>query len=114
MSETDIYKNREALPIGNKPPRKKNHRRSGPKRAFDDHSRKRRSKNSGARRALHLARKSENEKVVWISVGIIFLIALIAAAVWQFLIREIMIRDEQQLNPPAVVQAAEPAENTSR
>lgn len=96
MSDTDIYKNREALPMGNKPEKKRRRRRSGTQRAFDDHSRKRRSKNSGLRRFLHLSRKSENEKKIWSSVGILLLALLIIVAIWQFVISEQLIRQQEK------------------
>lgn len=96
MSDTDIYKNREAMPLGKKPEKKKRRRRTGSERAFDDHSRKRRKKNSGLRRFLHLSRKSENEKVIWSTIGILTLILLIAVAVWQFFISELLIRQQEQ------------------
>jgi cytoskeletal protein RodZ len=96
MSDTDIYKKREAMPIGNKPEKKKRRRRSGTNRAFDDHSRKRRSKNSGLRRFLHLSRKSKNEKVIWISVGVLFIVILLIVGIWQFVILEYQVRQKEQ------------------
>jgi hypothetical protein len=96
MSDTDIYKNREAMPIGNKPEKKRRRRRSGSNRAFDDHSRKRRSKNSGFRRFLHLFRKSKNEKIIWISMGVLFVSILIFIAIWQFVILEYKVRQQEK------------------
>ena len=95
MSETDIYKNREAMPVGNKPPKKKRRRRAASQRAFDDRTRKRRSKNSGLRRTLHLFRKNENEKVIWVSFGVLFVAILTIIAIWQFLISEKLVRDKE-------------------
>ena len=96
MSDTDIYKNREAMPTGGKSPRKKRHRRSASRRAFDDHDRKRRSKNSGVRRFLHLARKSDNEKFFWGSMGITAVVILVLIAIWQFWISEVLVSSEEQ------------------
>ena len=97
MSDTDIYKKREPMPYGNKRPRRSTRRRrSDSQRAFDDHSRTRRSKNSGLRRLLHLYRKKENEKVVWWSVLVSAVVILIAVAIWQFGIRELIIRSENE------------------
>ena len=97
MSDTDIYKSRERLPYGDKRPRRSSRRRaSDPQRAFDDHTRKRRSKNSGIRRILHLYRKKENERVVWLSVLICTATVLIVLAIWQFWIREAMFRSENE------------------
>lgn len=95
MSDTDIYKNREALPVGNKPPDKRRRRRKTTRRAFDDNDRKRRSKNTGFRRLLHLFRKSENEKVIWISFGVLFVVILIGVAIWQFFITEQLVREQE-------------------
>ena len=98
MSDTDIYKNREPMPIGeNKPPNKKGRRRrSSSKRAFDeDHSRKRRSKNTGLRRILHLSRKSDNEKYFWGSMGTLVVVLLVVVAIWQFVVVERIARDEE-------------------
>lgn len=96
MSETDIYKNREAMPRGKKPEKKKRRRRSESKRAFDDHSRKRRSKNSGLRRFLHLSRKTESEKVIWSTTGILAVVLLILIAIWQFFVSEQLIRKQEK------------------
>ncbi|HSR87558.1 MAG TPA: hypothetical protein VLL07_01285 [Pontiella sp.] len=97
MSDTDIYKNRERMPYGDKTPRRSTRRRrSDSQRAFDDHSRKRRSRNSGFRRFLHLYRKKENERVFWWSVIISIIVILTLLAIWQFWIREAMIRSENE------------------
>lgn len=100
MSETDIYKQREPMPIGKKPDKKNKHRRrrSSQQRSFDDKSRKRRSKNSGIRRFLHLSRKAENEKVIWTTFGIGMLLAIALIAIWQFFIQERLIREEESQN----------------
>ena len=95
MSDTDIYKNREVMPVGNKPPDKKRRRRKQSQRAFDETDRKRRSKNTGLRRFLHLSRKSENEKVIWISFGVLFAVVLILIAIWQYFIKEVLVREKE-------------------
>ena len=97
MPETDIYKKREPMPVGKKPDKKRK-RRSSSQRAFDDRDRKRRSKNSGLRRFLHLSRKSKNEKFVWSSVGIFFVLILILIGLWQFVIQEYLVRNEERAN----------------
>ncbi|WP_372796360.1 hypothetical protein [Pontiella sp.] len=97
MSDTDIYKKREAMPMGKTPEKKRRRRRSSSApRAFDDKNRKRRSKNSGIRRMLHLSRKSENERIIWISVGVIFLVLLVTVALWQFVIQERLVREQER------------------
>ena len=95
MSDVDIYKNREAMPVSNKPPEKKRRRREKSQRAFDEHDRKRRSKNTGFRRFIHLFRKSENEKVIWISFGVLFVVILGLVAIWQYLIKEQLVRNQE-------------------
>ena len=83
MSDTDIYKNRERMPYGDKRPRRSTRRRrSDSQRAFDDHTRKRRSRNSGLRRLLHLYRKKESEKVIWLSVLTVAVVVLVLLAIW--------------------------------
>ena len=113
MSDTDIYKNRERMPYGIKRPRRSTRRKSSnPQRAFDDHSRKRRSKNSGLRRFLHLYRKKENEKTVWWSMLACAVVILVVLAIWQFWIRELMIRsqnEETHYSPPQISIPAAPA-----
>ncbi|HEY5653913.1 MAG TPA: hypothetical protein VIR63_06060 [Pontiella sp.] len=87
MSDTDIYKNREPMPVGAKQPRKNyQRRRNRVQHPFDDKPRQRRSKNSGLRRFLHLSRKSENEKFFWVGTAVIFVTVLLFAAIWQYLI----------------------------
>ncbi|MDZ8117440.1 hypothetical protein [Pontiella agarivorans] len=95
MSESDIYKKREPIPMGKKPEKKRRRRRSDSHRSFDDHTRKRRSKNSGLRRLLHLSRKAENEKVIWTAFGVGLLIVVVAIAIWQFFIQERLVRQEE-------------------
>ena len=100
MSDTDIYKNRERMPYGDKRPRRSTRRRrSASQRAFDDHSRKRRSRNSGLRRLLHLYRKKESEKVIWLSVLTVAVVVLVLLAIWQFWIRELILRSENEHTP---------------
>jgi len=103
MSDTDIYKSREAMPGRNKSPKKRRRRSSSKPRAFDDKARKRRSKNSGARRLLHLFRKSENEKYVWVAAGIILLVTLVVVGIWQFFLQEHLIRKHEQTDEHAEV-----------
>ncbi|VGO16604.1 hypothetical protein PDESU_05195 [Pontiella desulfatans] len=124
MSDTDIYKNREAMPIGNKPPNKRRKRRSTSHRAFDDKSRKRRSKNSGLRRLLHLSRKSDNEKYFWGTMGILIVVVLAVIGIWQFVIMEYIVRSEETKNEylkyqrsipehPGAAQPGPPADSAS-
>ena len=98
MSDTDIYKKREPMPYGSRHPKRPSRRRrsSESQRAFDDHSRKRRSRNSGLRRILHLYRKSENEKYFWWTIGTTLAVVLLVLAVWQFVIREVQIRKQSE------------------
>lgn len=97
---TDIYKQREPMPMtGSNRPKKNRKRRSRSRRQFDDTThRKRRSKNTGFRRLLHLARKSENEKFFWGSIGIATVVILVLIGIWQFWIKEILVRDQEKKN----------------
>ncbi|MEI6891174.1 MAG: hypothetical protein V5783_03290 [Pontiella sp.] len=109
MSDTDIYKNREPIPMGKKVPKKKR-RRSSSRRAFDDQSgRKRRSKNSGLRRGIHLFRKSENEKAIWILFSVLIVLVLVSVGVWQFFLSEILIREQQAADNAVEYQPKIPA-----
>ena len=98
MSDTDIYKKREPMPYGNRHPKRSSRRRrsADSERAFDDHSRKRRSKNSGLRRLLHLYRKEENEKYFWWTITVTAVVLVVGLAIWQFVIREQAIRKQDQ------------------
>jgi hypothetical protein len=97
MPETDIYKKRESMPYGSgQAPQKKNRRkRSSSRRAFDDKDRKRRSKNTGLRRIIHLAKKKENEKVFWITLGGFIVLTIVLVSIWQFGVLEAKVRDAE-------------------
>ena len=95
MSKTNIYK-RQELPAG----KRKKHRpkRRVPRRTqFDDHSnRKRRSKNSGFRRLLHIYRKETAQKHLWRGALIFLLIGIVLAAVYQFWYLDKIVQKEMQ------------------
>lgn len=111
MSETDIYKNREPMPYSEGKSERTRHRRhSTHQRSFDDHTRKRRSRNSGLRRLLHLYRKKESEKIVWLSMLVLTVLVLLGIALWQYVIMEHRIRIEEEKN--ASVQTQMEAEQT--
>jgi hypothetical protein len=87
MSKTDIYKSREQVQQTSDDPRFRKgsrRRRSESARSFDNHERKRRKKNSGFRRLLHLSRKADNEKNIWWGLLILFVVLLAFIAIWQF------------------------------
>jgi hypothetical protein len=97
MSDTDIYKNRE--PIAQPPKKSRRKRSSSSYHLFDDEPvRKRRSKNTGLRRLLHLSRKGENEKFFWwgLLVCIVFLLAI--TAIWQYYVTEKIARERAKEN----------------
>ena len=102
MSDTDIYKNRERMPISSKNPRRYGKGRkcrssAESKRSFDDQSgRKRRSKNAGFRRFLHLYRKKESERIFWWVMGTILVGLLIGAGIWQFYVNPQRAKDQQR------------------
>ncbi len=90
---SDIYKNKERMPVAETKPKRR--RRSSPLRAFDDQGeRRRRSKNAGGRRLLHLSRKGENEKVFWWGLLIAIVVVLGLISIWQFGIREHVLRQQ--------------------
>jgi len=96
MSDTDIYKKREPMPYGSRHPKRSSRRRrsSENKHAFDHQNRKRRSRNSGLRRMLHLYRKEENEKYFWWTALAAIIVALLSLGIWQFVIREQIIQKQ--------------------
>ncbi len=101
MSNIDIYKNREPLPGVPKEsrPKKGRRRRSASQRAFDDTGhRRRRTKNSGFRRLLHLARKDKNEKRFWWGLLITIVVGLTLLAIWQFFYLEYVARQQAEQN----------------
>ncbi len=115
MSDTDIYKNRQQMPLaGTKPKRRR--RRSSNSEVFDETgNRRRRSKNSGFRRLLHLLRKPENERRFWWGLLIWTVVVLAFVAIWQFWYLEHVARkqakqSEMQMplhEPPQTDSAAE-------
>jgi len=98
MSDTDIYKNRQPMPVtGTKPKRRR--RRSSNSEVFDETgNRRRRSKNSGFRRLLHLLRKPKNEKRFWLGLLIGTAVILIFIAIWQFWYMEQLARKQSKQN----------------
>ncbi len=94
---SDIYKQREAMPVGkNDRPKRRRKPRSTKTPEFDStHKRKRRSKNSGLRRLLHLMRKSNTEKYIWASAGVAVVVIVAGVAIWQFVIVEYRIGAEE-------------------
>ena len=95
MSETNIYK-RQELPPGKG--KKRRPKRRVPRRTrFDDHShRKRRSKNSGLRRLLHIYRKESAQKHLWRGVVIFLLIGIVLAAIYQFWYLDKIVQKEMR------------------
>jgi len=100
MSETDIYKNRERTQMASDAPhaRKGRRRRSSNLSSFDETERRRRSKNSGFRRLLHLLRKSENERYFWKGFLVLILVLLALIGIWQFWYMEKMAREQTKEN----------------
>jgi len=98
MEETDIYKNREPMPIGSGRTQKKHRRRrSRSEFAFDeDRPRRRRSSNSGLRRVLHLARKPHNQRKILIAIGAVTVVFLVFCAFWEFVVVENKAREEEK------------------
>ena len=85
MSKTDIYNTREPIKSSSVSASKKRRRRSESSKTFGvEQPRKRRSRNSGLRRLLHLSRKSENDKKIWITIFVLIAVALTWIGIWQF------------------------------
>ena len=81
---SDIYKQRPEIPA-EKTVNRRRRRRSAADGTFDEtKTRRRRSRNSGLRRLLHLFRKEENEKRIWISALVVALVVLVIVGIWQF------------------------------
>jgi cytoskeletal protein RodZ len=115
MSDTDIYKNREALPPS--PVKHKRRRRrstSESAQPFDQKVRKRRSKNSGFRRILHLSRKSENEKFIWWGLLISIVAVLLIVFVWQFIIQTAIYREQAKEDDYITVHESIPESDDQR
>lgn len=115
MSDTDIYKKREPLQEPTRESRRSRRRSRSSHGLFDDQTvRKRRSKNTGLRRLLHLTRKSENEKVFWwgLLIGIVALLAI--TALWQFYVAEKIARERTRENEAIIpIQHLEPTRSAT-
>ncbi len=81
--------------MGSRYPKRRRRRRTSTERTFDDKERKRRSSNSGFRRMIHLARKGEFQKFLWISIGVLTLALIVISAIWQFVIVDQIARAEE-------------------
>lgn len=100
---SDIYKQRPPMPAA-KPRPSRRRRRSTADGTFDENKpRRRRSRNSGLRRLVHLFRKDENERTIWVSALVIALLVLVAVGLWQFWYREQQVRkktrEQEQARP---------------
>ena len=105
---SDIYKNQQQMPVTVTKP-KRRRRRSSSKTTFDDTGEhRRRSKNSGFRRMLHLFRKPANEKKVWRGMLIAAVVLLSIIAIWQFLYMEHVAREQSRQNEMHIPTQIEP------
>ncbi|RKX47229.1 MAG: hypothetical protein DRP64_01635 [Verrucomicrobia bacterium] len=96
MSDTDIYKSREQSPNTSTASRSGKRRRSSSRHPFDEKDRRRRSKNSGLRRFLHLYRKGENEKHFWRGLLVATVVIMALIAIWQFWYLERVAREQSR------------------
>jgi len=96
MSDTDIYKSREQSQHTSNASRSGRRRRSSSHHPFDEKDRRRRSKNSGLRRFLHLYRKGENEKHFWRGLLVAIVVIMILIAIWQFWYMEHVAREQSR------------------
>jgi len=96
MSSSDIYSSRDPIqPISSSQKKRKNRDQEGLNGDLKNGKRKRRSRNSGWRRFVHLYRKERVQKRVWIGVFIFFIFILIVAAFVEFGIERGYVPPEQ-------------------
>lgn len=95
---SDIYKNQQRMPFsGTKPKRRR--RRTPRIAAFDESGEKRRrSRNSGLRRVLHVMRKSDHEKKYWWGFLVLMVVLLTVIGIWQFWYLERVARGKAKQN----------------
>lgn len=94
---SDIYKNSQQVYVAK--PKAKRRRRSSRSGTFDETGeRRRRSSNTGMRRLVHLFRKPSNEKKVWYTTLVIVLVTLFVVAIWQFVYRNHVAREQSRQN----------------
>jgi hypothetical protein len=86
MAETDIYKNRESTRRYTK-----RRRRS----TSIDQPRKRRSRNSGFRRLLHLYRKEKNQRIIMWVLVVMMIALLVFAVVWDLVVKPQKLQDKE-------------------
>jgi hypothetical protein len=114
-TKTDIYASREQVQQTADDPRfrKGRRHRSSSLRTFDEHERRRRGKNAGFRRLLHLSRKSDNEKRIWWGALVVIVVLLAVIGLWQFLYVEHVARKQSRKNEMYIpVQNIPAAEST--
>ena len=99
-TKTDIYASREQVPQTTDDPRfrKGRRHRTSSLRTFDEHERRRRGKNAGIRRLLHLFRKTDNEKRIWWGALVVTVVILAVIGLWQFLYLEHVARKQSRKN----------------
>lgn len=85
MADTDIYKSRERMPVSRENTRRytKRKRRSN----SSDQPRKRRSRNSGFRRLLHLYRKEKKQRIFMWIVAVLIIALLVYAIIWDLVVK---------------------------
>jgi len=111
MSDTDIYKSREPVPAPNPTSQKPRRRRRSSRPRFDEEPvRKRRGKNSGLRRVLHLLRKAENEKYFWWGLLVVIVVLLITSGLWQYYVTQ---RSAQEYTQELAAGNPEPARSAA-
>jgi len=109
MSKTDIYENNEQIHQRPAPARKsrRRHKSSNEPRSFDAPKTKRRSKNSGFRRFLHLYRKDRIQKKIWILIGFAFVLLLVVAGLLEFVFQDQWSKEGETEKNPAEKQKVE-------
>ncbi len=95
MADTDIYKSRERMPVSRENTRRYSKRKRRSSHGDEERPRKRRSKNSGLRRLLHLYRKEKSQRIfLWIIV-ILVIALLVYAIIWDLVVKPKKIYEKE-------------------
>ena len=100
MSKSDIYKNNEIFhptKKSNKKPRRRRSSSASDSRTFDAPKTRRRSRNSGFRRFIHLYRRNRIQKLVWGFIWLFLLSLIIISGLWEFWLKD---RTTEKILPP--------------
>lgn len=103
MADTDIYKNRERMPVSRENTRRYSKKKRHSSHGDGDRPRKRRSKNSGFRRLLHLYRKEKTQRIFWWTVILTIISLLIYAIIWDLVIKPKKLYEKENPFTPSLI-----------